>query len=92
MLPCLAQRHRVILPCGEEMAALTPNAWGLIEGSDDPKFGTNLAQVFFVPPREGDTCDPLPGMAPLYCIFNVCDQCQQLPSFTSDRWVTLTVC
>jgi len=50
-LPRLAQRHKVILPCGDEMAALIPNAWGLIEGSDDPKFGTKIAQVFLCPLR-----------------------------------------
>lgn len=52
MLPCLAQRHTVNLPCGDEVAALTPNAWGLIEGSDDPEFGTNLARVCLRPPEK----------------------------------------
>jgi len=51
MLPCLAQRHRVILPRGDEMVVLIPSAWGQIEGSDDPKFGTNLMRVFLRPRR-----------------------------------------
>jgi len=51
-LPCLAQRHRVIQPRGDEMTVLIPSAWGLIEGSDDPKFGTNLMRVFLYAPLE----------------------------------------
>ena len=53
MLPRLAQRHLSDpLLWGREGCALIPNAWGLIEGSDNPKFGKNLAQVFLCsPPR-----------------------------------------
>jgi len=51
-LPCLAKRHIVIRPCGDEMAALIPNAWGPIEGSDNSQIWDEFNASLSSPPEK----------------------------------------